>query len=209
MSQYFQIHDENPQLRLVRQAVEIIREGGVIAYPTDSAYALGCALGNKSGVERIRAIRRLDNKHNLTLICSDLSDVATYAKVSNIHYRLLKSMTPGQFTFILNATSEVPRQMIHAKRRTIGIRIPNNPIALALTAELGEPMISTTFISPGESDAFYDPWEIRDRYGHALDLIVDGGWVAPESSTVLSLLDDAPIVLRKGGGDWRPFITDE
>jgi len=208
MSQYFQIHDETPQLRLVKQAVEILRSGGVIAYPTDSGYALGCVLGNKSGVNRIRAIRRLDDKHNLSLVCADLSDVATYAKVSNINYRLLKAVTPGKFTFILNATSVVPRQMMHAKRRTIGIRIPDNAIALALSRELDEPLISTTFISPGETDPYYDPYEIRSDYEHALDLIIDGGWVAPEPTTVISLLDDVPELMRQGGGDWNSFIAD-
>jgi len=208
MSQYFQIHDETPQFRLVKQAVEILRNGGVIYYPKDSGYALGCVLGNKSGVGRIRAIRRLDDKHNLSLVCADLSDVANYAKVSNINYRLLKAATPGRFTFILNATSVVPRQMMHAKRRTIGIRIPDNAIALALSRELGEPIISTTFIKPGETDPFFDPYEIRSEYAHALDLIVDGGWVAPEPTTVISLLDDVPELMRQGGGDWHAFIAD-
>lgn len=209
MSQFFQMHPDNPQPRLAKQAVEILRGGGLIAYPTDSGYALGCCLGQKREIERMRTIRRVDSKHNFTLLCSDLSAVGEFAKVNNAYYRLLKAATPGAFTFILSATREVPRQMMHPKKRTIGIRVPSNRIAHAILAELGEPLISTTLIAPNETEPFYDPWEIRSVFEHQLDLIIDGGWVAPEPTTVIDLTEDIPQLLRKGGGDWTPFIPDE
>ena len=165
MSQFFQIHPENPQERLIRQAVDIIRKGGVIAYPTDSGYALGCHLGDKKAIERIKRIRRLDNKHNFTLVCSDLSDISTYAKVDNEVYRLLKTYTPGAYTFILDATTEVPRLLLHPKRRSIGVRIPDHKITLALLAELGEPLMSTTMIMPESEYPETDPYEIRQFLG--------------------------------------------
>lgn len=205
MSQFFQVHPENPQHRLIQQAVEIIRQGGVIVYPTDSAYALGCHLGDKKAMERIKRIRLLDDKHNFTLVCRDLSEISTYAKVDNHAYRTIKSHTPGAYTFILNATSEVPRRLLHAKRRTIGIRIPDNAIALALTETLGEPIMSTSLIMPGDDIPLTDPYEIRDLLQHQVDLVIDGGYCGMEATSVISLLNDVPEVLRKGSGEVSSF----
>lgn len=205
MSQFFQIHPDNPQERLIRQAVEIIRKGGVIAYPTDSGYALGCHLGDKKAVEKIKQIRRLDQKHNFTLVCSDLSDISTYAKVDNSVYRLLKAHTPGAYTFILEATTEVPRLLLHPKRRSIGVRIPEHNITLALVRELGEPLMSTTLIMPEEEDPQTDPYDIRDILEHQLDLVIDGGACSMEATSVLDLRDMPPVVIRAGKGDLSPF----
>lgn len=205
MSQLFQIHPDNPQSRLISQAVEIIRKGGVIVYPTDCAYALGCHLGDKSAVEKIKRIRKLDDKHNFTLVCRDLSEIGTYAKVNNSVYRLLKSMTPGAYTFILNATTEVPRRLLHPKRRTIGLRIPQNNIALQLMEALGEPIMSTSLIMPGEELPLIDPYEIRDLLQHEVDLVIDGGYCGMEATTVINLVDDAPVVIRHGAGDVSAF----
>ncbi|AQZ95192.1 L-threonylcarbamoyladenylate synthase [Halopseudomonas phragmitis] len=205
MSQYFQIHPENPQARLIRQAVEIIRQGGVIAYPTDSAYALGCHLGDKDAQERIRRLRQLDDKHNFTLVCRDLSELSVYAKVDNSIFRLLKANTPGPYTFILNATTEVPRRLLHPKRRTIGLRIPNHQITLDLLEALGEPLMSVTLMLPGDSLPLTDPQMIRDRLGKQLDLIIDGGACNIEPTTVVSLLDGQIEVQRLGLGDPEPF----
>lgn len=206
VSQFFQIHPENPQPRLIQQAVEIINDGGVVVYPTDSAYALGCHLGDKRAMERIQQIRQLDNKHNFTLVCRDLSEIATYAKVDNLSYRTLKAHTPGAYTFILNATSEVPRRLMHPKRRTIGIRIPDNAIALALTERLGEPIMSTSLILPGDGVPMTDPYEIRDILQHQVDLIIDGGYCGVEATTVISLLEEMPVVVREGAGDISDFV---
>ncbi|WLQ14858.1 L-threonylcarbamoyladenylate synthase [Hahella aquimaris] len=205
MSQFFQIHQDNPQARLVRQAVEIIHSGGVIVYPTDSGYALGCAIGDKSAADRIKGIRRLDDKHNFTLVCRDLSDISTYAKVDNSTYRLLKNHTPGAYTFILTATSEVPRRLLHPKRRQIGIRVPDNRIAQALLEELGEPLMSSTLIMPGEDMPMTDPYEIRQMLEHAVDLIIDGGFCGMEPTSVVDLTDDTPVILREGAGDISGF----
>lgn len=209
MSQYFQIHPENPQLRLIRQAVEIVRGGGVIVYPTDASYALGCQLGNKAGLERIRRLRQLDDKHNFTLVCSDLSQLSLFARVDTGAFRLLKTWTPGPYTFILQASREVPRIMLHPKRRTVGLRIPANPIAQALLAELGEPLMSASLILPGESLPMSDPEEMRERLEHQVDLVVDGGAGALEASTVVSLLDGEPEVVRVGCGDPAPFVGED
>ncbi|ANG61898.1 threonylcarbamoyl-AMP synthase [Marinobacterium aestuarii] len=200
MSQFFQIHQENPQKRLVQQAAEIIRQGGVVVYPTDCAYALGCHLGDKSAMERIQRIRKLDDKHNFTLVCQDLSEISTYAKMDNQCYRLIKAHTPGAYTFILNATSEVPRRLMHPKRRTIGIRIPNNPIALALMEALGEPIMSTSLILPGDVEPLADPYEIRDLLQHSVDLVIDGGYCGVEATTVVNLVDGVPEIIRQGAG---------
>ncbi|ABC31690.1 putative translation factor (SUA5) [Hahella chejuensis KCTC 2396] len=205
MSQFFQIHQDNPQARLVRQAVEIIHSGGVIVYPTDSGYALGCAIGDKNAADRIKSIRRLDDKHNFTLVCRDLSDISTYAKVDNSTYRLLKNHTPGAYTFILTATSEVPRRLLHPKRRQIGIRVPDNRIAQALLEELGAPLMSSTLIMPGEEMPMTDPYEIRQMLEHAVDLIIDGGFCGMEPTSVVDLTDDAPVILREGAGDVSSF----
>lgn len=205
MSQYFYIHPDNPQARLVKQAVAVVRDGGVVAYPTDSAYALGCHLGDKPALERIIRIRELDDRHNFTLLCRDLSEIATYAKVDNATYRLLKAHTPGAYTFILVATGEVPRRILHPKRKTIGIRVPDHAICQALLGELNEPLLTTTLQLPGEEDPLNDPEEIRERVGSRLDLIIDGGYGALEPTTVVDLTGDEPVVVREGRGDPTPF----
>lgn len=202
---FFQIHAENPQERLVKQAVEVIRKGGVIIYPTDSSYALGCRLGDKSALERIRRIRRLDDKHNFTLMCRDLSELGVFAKVNTTAFRLLKAYTPGPYTYILNATREVPRMLMHPKRRTIGLRVPGHPIAQALLAELAEPLMSVTLILPDATEPLSDPYEIRVLLESQVDLIIDGGYGGIEASTVVSFVDEEPQVLRIGCGDPEPF----
>jgi tRNA threonylcarbamoyl adenosine modification protein (Sua5/YciO/YrdC/YwlC family) len=205
LSQFFQIHPDNPQARLIRHAVDIIRDGGVVAYPTDSAYALGCHIGDKAALDRIRRIRKLDDRHNFTLMCSDLSEIAAYAKVDNTVYRLLRHCTPGPYTFILRATSEVPRRLMHPKRKTVGLRVPENPIASALLADLGEPLMSVTLIMPGEEYPMIDPYDIRDTLQHEVDLVIDGGYCGMEVTTVVDLADETPVVLRAGKGDTAPF----
>ncbi|MDD1508295.1 L-threonylcarbamoyladenylate synthase [Pseudomonas sp. CNPSo 3701] len=205
MSQFFQIHPESPQARLIKQAVDIIRNGGVVVYPTDSSYAVGCQMGAKSAMERIRRLRQLDDKHNFTLVCRDLSQLSTFAKVDTAAFRLLKNHTPGPYTFILNATREVPRMLLHPKRRTIGLRVPNHPIASALLEELGETMMSVSLILPGEDLPMSDPYEMRQMLEHQVDLIIDGGFGGLEASTVISLVDDEPEVIRVGCGDPSPF----
>jgi len=205
MSQFFQIHPDNPQQRLIDQAVDVIKRGGVIVYPTDSGYALGCHIGDKSAMERIRTIRQVDAKHNFTLVCRDLSEIATYAKVENDAYRLIKSLTPGPYTFILKATKEVPKRLQNPKRKTIGLRVPDNLIAQALLERLGEPLMSSTLILPGEDMPLTDPYDIRDTLEHALDLIIDGGYCGFEPTTVVDLTEDAPVVLRQGLGSIEAF----
>ncbi len=205
MSQFFQIHPDNPQLRLIRQAVDIIRDGGVIAYPTDSAYALGCHIGDKKAVERIRKIRRLDEKHNFTLVCRDLSELATYAQVNNTQYRMLKNHTPGPYTFILKGSREVPRRLMHPKRKTIGIRVPECPIVQSLLSELGCPIMSSTLQLPGDEFPMMDPYDIRMTLEPQVDLIIDGGYRGMEPTTVVSLMEDVPEILRIGKGDPEPF----
>ena len=205
MSQYFRIHPDNPQARLIHQAVGIIRKGGVVAYPTDSAYALGCHIGDKRALDRICTIRRLDEGHNFTLICRDLSDLGVYAKVNNSAYRLIKAATPGPYTFILQATREVPRRLVHPKRKTIGVRVPENNICMDLLAELGEPMMTTTLILPGEEYPLTDPADIRDMLEHQVDLIIDGGFCGLESTTVVNLEEQVPEIIREGMGDLSVF----
>jgi len=205
MSQFFQIHPDNPQARLVRQAADIIRAGGVVVYPTDSAYALGCHIGDKQALDRIRRIRKLDDRHNFTLVCRDLSEIATYAKVDNKVYRMLRACTPGPYTFILKATSEVPRRLLHPKRKTVGLRVPANPITEALLADLAEPLMSVTLIMPGDEYPLIDPYDIRQVLEHDVDLVIDGGYCGMEASTVVDLADDVPLVLRAGKGDTAPF----
>ena len=206
MSQYFQIHPDNPQPRLIRQAVAIIRAGGVIAYPTDSSYALGCQLGDKAALDRIRVIRHADKDHNFTLVCRDLSEIGVYARVNNSQYRLLKAATPGPFTFILQATHEVPRRLQHPRRKTIGIRIPEHAIVQALLAELGEPIMSATLILPGDDWPLNDPDEIQERIGHQIDLIINGGPCSREPTTMLDLVEESPRLVRQGRGDASPFL---
>jgi len=205
MSQFFQIHPDNPQARLIRQAVDMVREGAVIAYPTDSAYALGCHLGDKKALDRIRRIRQVGDRHNFTLVCRDLSELATYAKVDNAAYRLLNAHTPGPYTFILQASREVPRRLLHPKRRTIGLRVPDNRITQALLAELGEPLMSSTLILPGEDMPMTDPYEIREILEHEVDLVIDGGYCDIEPTTVVNMTGDHPEVTRVGKGDPAPF----
>jgi tRNA threonylcarbamoyl adenosine modification protein (Sua5/YciO/YrdC/YwlC family) len=209
MAQFFTIHPENPQLRLIKQAAAMVREGAIIAYPTDSCYALGCHLGDKNAVARIRQIRGLDEHHYMTLMCRDLSELARYARVSNVQFRLLKNNTPGSYTFVLDATKEVPRRLQHPKRSTIGVRIPDHPVALALLEELGEPLLSSTLIMPHEEFALNDAEQIRDQLHHQLDLIVDGGGVGIEPTTVIDLTGDIPVLVRRGKGDITPFSIEE
>ncbi|MCB1752651.1 MAG: threonylcarbamoyl-AMP synthase [Gammaproteobacteria bacterium] len=205
MAQFFQIHPDNPQVRLIRLAVEIIHKGGVVIYPTDSSYALGCHIGDKGAMERIRQIRRVDDKHNFTLVCRDLSEIATYARVGNQHYRLLKLLTPGPYTFIHRATKQVPRRLQHPRRKTIGIRVPDNAIVQALLDELREPLMSSTLILPGEDVPMTEPYEMGQILGHAVDLVIDGGYCGLEPTTVLDMEDETPKVLRVGKGDVSLF----
>lgn len=206
MSQFFQIHPDNPQPRLIRQAVEMLRQGAVIVYPTDSAYALGCHLGDKKAMDRIRHIRQVNDKHNFTLVCGDLSQISNYAKLTNnTLFRILNAYTPGPYTFILRATSEVPRRLLHPKRRTIGIRIPDNAIAQALVAELGEPIMSSSLILPNAEMPLTDPDEIRELLEHQVDLVIDGGHCGFEPSTVIDMTDEIPRIVRRGKGETGPF----
>ncbi|MGM0535098.1 MAG: L-threonylcarbamoyladenylate synthase [Pseudomonadota bacterium] len=205
MSQFFQIHPDNPQKRLIDQATQIIRNGGVVAYPTDSGYALGCHLGDKKAIEKIKWLRSLDDKHNFTLVCSDLSEIGTYAKVDNDVFRLLKAHTPGAYTFILDASSEVPRLLLHPKRRSIGVRVPDHAIIRALLAALGEPLMSVTLIPVGEELPMTDAEEIRERFGAHLDLIIDGGACHLDATSVIDLRDLPPRIVREGRGDITPF----
>lgn len=208
MAQFFQIHQEHPQPRLVRQAVEIITRGGLVVYPTDSSYALGCQIGNKEAMDRIRMLRRVDAKHHFTLVCRDLSEITTYAKIGNAQFRLLKTLTPGPYTFICQATRQVPKRLMHAKRKTIGIRVPDNRVALAMLEELKEPIMSSTLILPGEELPMSDPYEIRDSIAHAVDLIIDGGYCGLEPTTVIDLETEPPQVLRQGRGE-VDFLENE
>lgn len=201
MALYLDIHPVNPQARLINKAVDIINQGGVIAYPTDSSYALGCHIGDKNAMERIRRIRRVDNKHNFTLVCRDLTDISTYSHVDNSTYRLLKSLTPGAYTFVLKATNEVPRRLQNPKRKTIGIRVPDNTIAQALLESLGQPLMSSTLIMPDDEMPLNDADDILDRLDKQVDLIIDGGACPAEPTTVLSITKEGAEVVREGAGD--------
>lgn len=203
MAQYFNIHPESPQARLISQAADIIRQGGLAIYPTDSCYALGCHLGEKEAIDRIRQIRQLDKHHNMTLLCRDLSEIATYAKVSNSAYRLIKSLTPGPYTFLLRATKDVPRRLQHAKRKTIGLRVPKNQVVLALLESLGEPMLSTSLILPQDELPLSDLDEIKESLNDQIDVIIDGGACGIEATTVIDLLEGEPVLLRQGKGESR------
>jgi len=205
MSDYFQVHPENPEPRRIRQAVEVLMAGGVIVYPTDSTYALGCHLGDKDALSRIRQIRRLDDRHNFTLVCEDLSSLASYARVGNSAYRILKAYTPGPYTFILKATPEVPRRLMHPKRKTIGIRVPDHPVAQALLRAMGEPIMSTSLILPDEEIQLSDPHDIRMKLGKQVDLIIDSGPCGLEATTMIDLVEGVPEVVRQGKGDAEPF----
>jgi tRNA threonylcarbamoyl adenosine modification protein (Sua5/YciO/YrdC/YwlC family) len=205
MSQFFSIHPVNPQPRLIKQAAEIIRKGGIVVYPTDSCYALGCHIGDKAAMERIRTIRGIDDRHHLSLVCRDLSELAAYARVDNRQFRLLKAATPGSYVFILEATRELPKRLQHPKRRTIGLRIPDHPVVHALLAELGEPILSSTLLLPGDEFPHTDAQEIRGRLEHQVDLILDGGSCGIEPSTVVDLTGPAPVITRAGKGSLAPF----
>ncbi len=205
MSEFLQVHPVNPEPRVIKQVVDVLLQGGVIVYPTDSTYALGCHIGDKSALERIRRIRQLDDKHDFTLVCSDLSSLATYAKVHNSAYRILKAYTPGPYTFILKATPEVPRRLMHPKKKTIGLRVPRNPIAQSILAVLGEPIMSTSLILPEAETPLFDPYEMRLKIGKLVDLIVDGGACGLEPTTMVDLVEGVPHVVRVGKGDPEPF----
>lgn len=204
-SRLFEIHPKNPQPRLIRQAVEIIREGGIVVYPTDSCYALGCHIGDKAAMERISRIRQTDKHHHFTLVCRDLSEIAKYARVSNQQYRTLKAFTPGPYTFILAATRETPKRLQHPKRSTIGIRIPDHPVPLELLRELGEPLMSSTLLLPGDGLPMTDAHEIQERLYHAVDAVIDGGNCGLEPTSVVDLAGPAPVVTRRGKGDVSAF----
>ena len=200
MSQYFSVHPTHPQLRLIAQAAAIIRAGGVIAYPTDSCYALGCHIGDKEAMQRLRAIRKVDDKHHLTLMCRDLSEIATYAQVDNVQYRLLKKLTPGSYTFILRATREVPRRLLHPRRKTIGMRVPDHPVAQALLDAMGDPLLSATLILPGDALPLNDAQEIRASLEKSVDLVLDSGSCGVDPTTMVDLTGEVPEVLRRGRG---------
>jgi len=202
MSQYFSIHPDNPQQRLTLKVADIVRRGGVIVYPTDSVYALGCHIGDKQALDRIRNIRRVDKNHNFTLLCRDLSELASYARVDNSVFRILKANTPGPFTFILPASSEVPKRLMHPKRKTVGIRVPDSAIAQALLNELGEPMMTVTLIMPEDEYPLTDPYDIRQTLGTQVDAIIDGGYCGLEPTTVVDMTGDQPEMRRQGMGDF-------
>ncbi|MBL8226079.1 MAG: threonylcarbamoyl-AMP synthase [Chromatiales bacterium] len=205
MTQRFQVHPDNPQLRLIRQATKLLQDGGLIVYPTDSSYALGCHLGDRAAAERIERLRQTGRDHNFTLVCRDLSEIATYARVDNSTYRLLRSLTPGPYTFILRATREVPRRLQNPKRQTIGIRVPDHPVPAALLAELGEPLMSSTLLMPGDDVPLSDPDEIIQVLQGRIDLLIDSGHCGVEPSTVVDLTGDAPVIVRRGKGPTTPF----
>ncbi|HEV7616523.1 MAG TPA: L-threonylcarbamoyladenylate synthase [Burkholderiaceae bacterium] len=205
MSQFFQVHPDNPQLRLIKQAAQIIDAGGIVALPTDSCYALVCHLDDKNAVERLRRIRAVDDKHHLTLLCRDLSEISSYARVDNRQYRLLKATTPGPYTFILEATKEVPRRLSHPSRKTIGLRVPENRIAHALLEELGQPLLGTTLILPGQGEPLTDPDDVRELLERQVELVIDGGACGLEPTTVLDLTGEEPVLIRQGRGSAAPF----
>ena len=205
MSQFFYVHPDNPQQRLIKQAVQIMKQGGVVIYPTDSGYALGCHLGDKTALERILQIRQISGEHHLTLMCKDLSELSVYAKVENTVFRLLKNNTPGAYTFILRGTKEVPKRLLNEKKKTIGLRIPDHKIAQALLAELGEPLMSSSLILPGCDVTESDPEDMRDQLEKQVDCILHGGVIAGTPTTVIDFSDEAPVIVREGAGDVRPF----
>jgi tRNA threonylcarbamoyl adenosine modification protein (Sua5/YciO/YrdC/YwlC family) len=205
MARYFDIHPANPQRRAISQVADVVRQGGVIAYPTDSCYALGCQLGNKDGIERIRAIRQLDDRHHLTLVCQDFAQLGQFVQVPNRVFRAIKAATPGRYTFILPATKEVPRRLQHPGKKTIGVRIPDHLVTQALLAELGEPLVSSTLLLPGQDDPLTQGWEINDQLGDALDAVIDSGDCGTEPTTVIDFSQDEPEIVRRGAGDPSEF----
>ena len=206
MTEFLQVHPHNPEARVIKKVVKVLLDGGVIVYPTDSTYALGCHIGDKAALDRIRRIRQLDSRHNFTLVCADLSSLSIYAKVHNSAYRILKAYTPGPYTFILKASPEVPKRLMHPKRKTIGIRVPDNAIAQSIIAALGEPIMSTSLILPDEEERLLDPYEMRLKIGKQVDLIIDGGACGLEPTTMIDLVEGVPEVLRVGKGDPEPFL---
>ena len=205
MAKYFDVHPDNPQPRAIRQVVDIVRAGGLIAYPTDSCFALGCALGNKDGMDRIREIRHLDDRHHFTLMCRDFAQLGQFVQINNALFRILKASTPGPYTFILPATRDVPRRLMHPKKRTVGVRIPDHVVALALLTELAEPMLSSTLILPGAEEPMTHGWEIKEELDHALDAVIDSGDCGVEPTTVIDFSGPEPEILRKGAGDISRF----
>lgn len=205
MAQYFTMHPKNPQPRLIGKAVEAMRDGGLVVYPTDSCYALGCHIGDKTSMERIRRIRQVDERHHLTLVCRDLSELGQYAVVDNSQYRMLRAATPGSYTFILKATREVPKRLLNPKRNTIGLRVPDHPVVNALLEAMQEPILSSTLILPGDEFPLNDGEEIRDRLGHEVDVILDGGSCGIEMTTVVDLTAEMPSIVRQGKGSATPF----
>jgi tRNA threonylcarbamoyl adenosine modification protein (Sua5/YciO/YrdC/YwlC family) len=208
MAHYLSIHPQDPQARLLHMAAEVLGKGGIIALPTDSCYALGCRLGDKEAVERIRSIRGVDDRHHLTLMCRDLSEIAQFAHVDNAQYRLLKATTPGSYTFILEGTKELPRRVLHPKRKTIGLRVPAHPVALALLEQLGEPLLTSTLMLPGDEAPLTEGWEIQDRLDDRLELILDGGPCGVVPTTVVDLTGTIPLLVRAGRGPLSPFGLD-
>jgi tRNA threonylcarbamoyl adenosine modification protein (Sua5/YciO/YrdC/YwlC family) len=205
VARYFDVHPDNPQARSVGQVVDVVRNGGLIVYPTDSCYALGCQMGNRDGLARIRAIRHLDDRHHFTLMCRDFAQLGQFVKISNSVFRLVKANTPGSYTFILPATREVPRRLLHPKKQTVGVRIPDHSVAQALLAELGEPLLSSTMLLPGQDEPMTSGWEIKERLEHVVDAVIDSGDCGAEPTTVVDLSQDEPVVVRRGAGDPSPF----
>ncbi|MFD0784543.1 L-threonylcarbamoyladenylate synthase [Micromonospora azadirachtae] len=205
MARYYDVHPDNPQPRAIGQIVDLVRGGGLIAYPTDSCYALGCRLGNQDGLDRIRQIRQLDERHHFTLVCRDFAQLGQFVKVSNSVFRLVKASTPGSYTFILPATREVPRRMLHPRKRTVGVRVPDHTVTQALLAELGEPLVSSTLILPGDDESMTQGWEIKERLDHLVDAVLDAGECGKEPTTVIDLSEDEPEILRRGAGDTSRF----
>jgi tRNA threonylcarbamoyl adenosine modification protein (Sua5/YciO/YrdC/YwlC family) len=206
MAQYFEIHPENPQLRLIHRTVDLLNTGAVIAYPTDSSYALACRIDDKKALERIREIRQLDDRHNFTLICSNMAQIAEFGKISNNAHRMIKVLTPGPYTFVLKATRELPKRLLPVKRKSVGFRIPDHPVALDLLENLAAPLFSTTMILPGENQALESPWEIREQLEHQVDLVIDAGYIAYQPTTIISFMEDEPEVIRIGKGKLPDFL---
>jgi tRNA threonylcarbamoyl adenosine modification protein (Sua5/YciO/YrdC/YwlC family) len=205
MARYFDVHPENPQKRAIGQVVDLVREGGLIAYPTDSCFALGCALGNKDGIDRIKAIRHLDDRHHFTLVCQDFSQLGQFVHISNAVFRSIKAATPGSYTFILPATKEVPRRLLHPKKKTVGVRIPDHVVAQALVAELGEPLLSSTLLLPDQEEPMTQGWEIKEELDNQVDAVIDSGEAGTEPTTVIDFSEDFPEIVRRGAGDPAPF----
>ncbi|MGY0233775.1 L-threonylcarbamoyladenylate synthase [Longispora urticae] len=205
MARYLDVHPDNPQARSISQVVDLIRGGGLVAYPTDSCFAFGCQMGNKAGLDRIREIRKLDDRHHFTLVCSDFAQLGQFVKISNAVFRLIKAATPGSYTFILPATREVPRRLLHPKKQTVGVRIPDHKVVQALLAELGEPLLSSTLLLPGDDEPMTNGWDIKERLDHQIDAVIDSGDCGVEPTTVVDLSGDEPEILRVGAGDPTPF----